>query len=275
MKKILMLVLVAMVIFTGCNRSENENGVGRLSVRLTDVPGDYDTVMVDIEQLFVHVTGEDSSEWVELELEINDPINLLDLTNDKDTLLAELDFPVGKISQMRMVLGDDNSVTVEGETVGENTTYTTYPLETPSALQSGLKFNIHAEIQEGVTYRMWIDFDASRSIVKRGNGSYALKPTIKVFTENTSGAIKGVVAPAKAIPAKVHAIIETEEGDKDTIVTTTTEDNGDFLLKGLDEASYKVSVEASEAYAGNDIENVEVTVGIVTDVDTIKVNLLP
>ena len=44
-------------------------------------------------------------------------------------------------------------------------------LTTPSAQHSGLKLNVHAELTEGITYKILLDFDAVRSVVKTGSGA--------------------------------------------------------------------------------------------------------
>lgn len=157
---------------------------------------------------------------------------------------------------MRLILGSNNKL-VKGDWSAD--------MDTPSAQQSGLKFNIHAQLEEGVIYRLWIDFDAARSIVSKGNGEYSLKPVIRQFTEATSGAIKGYVSPV-TIPANVFAI-----ANGDTIGAIPGTD-GKFLLRGLAEGSYKVVVDAADGYADKTIENVDVEVGKVTDLGTISLS---
>ena len=174
MKKILFLVILATVIIQGCN-NHDVDGTGTLSVRLTDAPAEYEKVLIDLQELRINVSGDDEEGgWQTLELDTIGQIDLLMLTDGNDILLTEEELPIGNIAQMRMILGSNNQIVVNGET---------HELATPSAEQSGLKFNIHANIEEGQTYRMWIDFDAEKSIVEKGNGTYSLKPTITVFTE--------------------------------------------------------------------------------------------
>ena len=49
-------------------------------------------------------------------------------------------------------------------------------LTTPSAQHSRLKLNVHAELKEGITYKMLLDFDAAPSIVKTGVVPTILSP---------------------------------------------------------------------------------------------------
>ncbi|MNJ81020.1 hypothetical protein D3C77_796330 [compost metagenome] len=62
---------------------------------------------------------------------------------------------------------------------------TYYPLATPSAQQSGLKINLKSDFAPNQVYEVLLDFDAENSIVTQGNGSYSLKPVIKVLSINS------------------------------------------------------------------------------------------
>lgn len=163
----------------------------------------------------------------------------------------DLDLPSGKISQVRLKLGDQNSVKIDGET---------HELKTPSGQQSGLKLKIDATLTEGISYSVLLDFDAARSVVKAGNsGNFNLKPVIRVITAAVDSAIKGNVNPATAFPA-VFAII-----GEDTLGTSFANENGNFMILGLDAGTYNVSFAPQSEYAEKTIENVEVAIGNVTD----------
>jgi hypothetical protein len=154
---------------------------------------------------------------------------------------------------MRLVLGSNNQVKINDQL---------YTLDTPSAMQSGLKFNINTILTEGVDYQLWIDFDAARSIVAKGNGGFNLKPVIRTFTKATSGAIKGVASPFAAAPY-VTAI-----AGGDTIGTIAGSD-GKFLLRGIAVGTYKVVFQPVSPYANKTVDNVLVTSGQVTDMGTV------
>ncbi|MCY1723298.1 DUF4382 domain-containing protein [Prolixibacteraceae bacterium Z1-6] len=255
MKKILFVLSMAGIVFTACNNEKTDvEGDGRLVVRLTDAPADYEEVLIDLQELWVNV-ADDSTGWTELPLEVNGQIDLLELANGGDTLLFNDNFPSEKISQMRMILGENNEIKVGGEY---------YDLKTPSAQQSGLKFQVNATIDPGVDYEMWIDFDAARSIVETGNGKYILKPVIKVFTEVSSGSIKGVVSPVDARP-----LIQAISAANDTTSTLADTITGEFLIRGLEAGAYKVDFVPVSSYLEEELLDVDVTVGMVTDVDTV------
>lgn len=234
-----------------CN---NDDQTARIEVRLTDAPGDFEAVNIDIQGVEIHTDGGDpNSGWMALDVE-KGVYDLLKLTNGIDTLLASAVIPAGKISQIRLILGSNNSVKVNGQELS---------LKTPSAQQSGLKLNVQAELTEGITYKILLDFDAARSIVKKGNGGFNLKPVIRALNEATSGAIKGQVDPASSSPA-VFAIVDT-----DTVATSYADETGKFLLRALPGGTYKVSFNPKEGFTPIEKENVAVTVGSVTDLGTV------
>lgn len=253
MKKVSLFLVSAMLLtagFMSCEKSDKSgDGTARLQVYLTDDPAQYEKVLIDVQKIEIH---SDVDGWVSFNLLKPGIYNLLDFTNGLDTLIADVTLPAGKISQMRLILGSNNSVVIDG---------VSHPLATPSAQQSGLKFNIHQDLQVNGSYRVWIDFDAARSIVVQGNGNYSLKPVIKTYTELTDGRIKGIVLPLTAKPV-VYAINNT---DTSAAIPNAA---GFYLFSGLPEGTYKIWIDADATAGFNDavIENVTVSFGVVTDV---------
>ena len=110
-----------------------------------------------------------------------------------------------------------------------------------------------------------LDFDAARSIVKKGNGSYQLKPVITAFSEATTGAIKGTVNPAASLPA-VFAIMAG-----DTVSSTFADASGNFLLRGVPAGNYAVAISPKSGFKETTVEPVDVLTGKVTDVGVVAV----
>lgn len=253
MKKLSVIALFLAMAFVGCRKDNNDFGDGTsfLKFNLTDAPGPYDEVNVEI--IGAQVIINDSV----VDLEVNEGVyNLLDLTNGKDTILVEDQVPAGRLSQVRLILGSDNSIVIGDDT---------YELKTPSAQQSGLKLKVHADFLQGVAYEYTIDFDAARSIVVTGNGGYILKPVLRVFTSSVSGAIKGIVAPVIARPL-IHAISET----KDTASAIADPVSGRFMFMGLRQGTYKVSFLPQDPFSDTLLTGIQVKNGIVTSLDTLR-----
>lgn len=259
MKNLMTVALLSLSIVLFSCADDNEQA--RLSIRLTDGPGDYEEVLIDVQEVKINVSDDDDSGWQSLQSTRKGIYNLLDFSNGIDTLLVDEFLPAGKISQMRLVLGSENKVKIDGEY---------YDLATPSAQQSGLKFNIHTELKDGITYKLWIDFDAGRSIVKKGNGSYSLKPVIRTYTEATSGAINGNVVPVAAKPY-VMAI----SAENDTLGTYADIETGFFLIKGIEPGTYQVKLEPVDGFQEKTIEGVEVPLGNVTQLGEVTLDVIP
>ncbi|WES96467.1 DUF4382 domain-containing protein [Chryseobacterium arthrosphaerae] len=238
---------IGLLFISSCSDSD-EKGTATVNVKLTDGPAAYDAVNIDIQKIEINSNGE----WTALNFPTPGIYNLLKFKNGTDVVLGQAVLPEGNVSQMRMVLGPNNSIVVNG---------VSYPLQTPSAQQSGLKFNWHQTLAANGAYTVWIDFDAGRSVVTTGNGSYILKPVIRTFSELTNGQIKGYVQP-QAAQAVVHAIMAS-----DTISTAIPNPDGFFMFSGLPQGNYTVSYDAANntGYTDQNTGNVPVTFGQITD----------
>ena len=161
---------LAILFFNACTKDVAEVHSTVFNLRMTDAPLDnIDEVNIDLLRIIVFTNeGKDS-----FELATNAGIyNLLDYQGDLDTLIGSTILQAETISQVRLVLGSENSIMVDS---------VLHDLKTPSAQQSGLKINVHANIADIDVYNLLIDFDAEKSVVEQGNEGYILKPIIKVM----------------------------------------------------------------------------------------------
>jgi hypothetical protein len=249
MTKILYAIFLSLLVFMipACNKDDNEKA--HLSVRMTDAPANYNAVMVDVQG--VEVTGDGGTIVM---LNANKGIyNLLDFTNGLDTLIATGDLDAGTISQIRLILGDNNSVVVDN---------VVYHLTTPSADQSGLKLQIHQTFEAGVSYYVLLDFDANQSIVSKGNGEYQLKPVIRTINAAISGSIKGSISPI-SLGTTVTA---TSNG---VVYSTVANLNGYFMIAGLPAGTYSITVTPVLPLLPITITGKTVAVGASTDLGII------
>lgn len=263
MRRIAFLAIMASVVmislFSGCNKSDDNDGQTHMQVYLTDGPAVYDAVYIDIRDVQIKYSQEESENgWVSLHNSSGMIVNLLDFRNGYDTLMAAATVSSGRINQIRLVLGPNNSVVVNG---------TEYPLETPSAQQSGLKLNIHADLISDIDYRLWIDFDAGRSIVQTGSGKFILKPVIRTFTAALSGSIRGVVVPPTST-AFVYAV----RNATDTAGGAIPDLAGRYMIRGLDPGTYTLRFKGMNNYRDTVMQNISVTIGSVTDAGTQVLN---
>jgi len=254
LRNLFLLCSGALLLTTACKKEESDTSTGTtpVKVRMTDAPASYDQVNVDIIGVEFKMNSGSS-----VNLNVNPGVyNLLDFTNGVDTLIASADVPSGELSQVRLILGANNSVVVDGQP---------HPLSTPSAMQSGLKLNVHSTLQPGVVYDLLLDFDANQSIVVTGNGEYQLKPVIRVISVATSGSIHGIVVTPTALPASISA---TNSATSITY-TTVTDANGNFLLRGLPAGTYSVTITPETPFPASTVAGVSVTIGALTELGPI------
>ncbi|MBC7553474.1 MAG: DUF4382 domain-containing protein [Taibaiella sp.] len=248
------ITLLAFGSLVACKKdSTDDNNTATMSMRLTDDPANYDAVYVDIQQIGFTIAGRSE---VMLTPNRKGVYNLLNFRNGLDTLLLNTTIPAGTIGQIRMVLGNNNSIVADG---------VSYPLSTPSAQESGLKLNFHTTIAPNVAYTIWLDFDAGKSIIQTGGGNYKLKPVIRAYSAVTNGQISGFILPTLAF-ATVYAIHGT-----DTAAAIPSAD-GHFAINGLAEGSYQLVVTPAVSTYLPYSTNVNVTYGVIANVGTITLH---
>lgn len=258
-----------------CNNDDSssttEDGMTSISVKLVDEPGDYDHVYVDVKDVMIKMSSIDMDDDVEVDEEgwqslnaINTGVvDLLDLTGGVNVLLVDnYEILAGELEEIRLILGDDNTIVIDGET---------FDLKTPSAQQSGLKIKVDETLQAGFGYTFILDFNVDKSIVMAGNSdNINLKPVMRATIEAATGSISGSILPAD-VPTEVTAWIDGNE-----IATTNTDDMGNFLLLGLEPASYTLTFTPSmdSGYEEGTIEGVDVSLETITDVGVVELNLM-
>ena len=231
------------------------SGETDFSVYLTDDPGTYDHVFLDIQGMEVHYSDDTNNDkWCTLKNFNAGSYDLLKFSNGKDTLLATDRIASKHIDQIRLILGDNSYVVVEGER---------YPLKTPSGQESGIKVNVDVTLTAGIQYELWTDFDANKSIVVTGNNEYILKPVIRVYTKAISGSISGIVLPHEAKPW-VYVL-----NGADTIASANPDPlTGMFMVNGLAAGSYSVSIDGNNNFNDTTYNGVQVSIGNVTETGT-------
>lgn len=140
------------------------------NVRMTDAPLGVEEVNIDLE-LVVLFGSDDERDSIGLGTNAG-VYNLLDFQNGLDTLIASSMITLDTVKQVRLILGEDNTIKVDG---------VLHELKTPSAQQSGLKIKVDVALDSLSIYNLILDFDAEESIHQTGNNKWMLKPVIKVL----------------------------------------------------------------------------------------------
>lgn len=262
-------ILVSLV-FTACNKSasvENPIGTQSVSLYLTDAPGVFDNVFIDIKSVKLlidtskdtrkkdtcdwdrvgssrHDDDDSSLVWQDLGIKAG-VYDILKLRNGVDTLLATKTVVKGAIRLIKIELGTTHTLVKDS---------ITYPLNIPfnekSYVLIKLKGHEWDEFMPNKS-RLWLDFDISRSIVEKNNQFY-LKPYIKFFTVKSTAGISGKVTPKEA-----QAVI-TVFNNNDTAYALPNHE-GYFKIRGLADGTYSVFINASNGYADTTINNIVVS----------------
>ncbi|MBW8683929.1 DUF4382 domain-containing protein [Chitinophaga sp. B61] len=251
-----MLLLSTTLLITSCSKDDKQDKA-RLQVALTDDPGDFKAVYIDVQEINVNYNDNDDNGWQPLPGMKRGRYNLLTLVNDKDTVLADAEITSGTIKEIRLVLGDNNwVVTNNGDSV---------KLQTPSGQSSGIKLKINMPVSGGILYKLLLDFDVAKSIHEAGNsGKYILKPVIRTILEAQGGSIRGVVLPA-VLPSAVLVL-----NGNDTIASTYSGTGGAYMLKGLAAGTYALHYISVDSLLQPVVkQSVVVETGKVTNIDTL------
>jgi len=164
--KHLALTLTALtgMLFFACKKDATNS---TLHIRMTDAPSALEEVNIDLMQVNVKF-AKDTAAWVALETTPG-IYNLLGLQNGVDTLIAQGSFPSNVVKEIRLVLGDRNSIKFDGQI---------YPLTIPSGSESGLKIKVSKKLQANLE-TLLIDFDAALSVKQEIDG-YKLRPVLRI-----------------------------------------------------------------------------------------------
>ena len=241
----LMGFLLALVV-TGCGGDGGGSAPGVLSISLTDAPAcGFDEVNVTVSKVRVHqssAASDNSGGWTDIALNPARKVNLLDLNDPTQPnfaleSLGETPLAAGHYTQLRLVLDRNTGQSLANSVVlsGQNTEIA---LDTPSGIQSGIKLIHQFTVNSGQRVDLLLDFDACHSIVQTGNGTYKLKPVIKVIPTELNG-INGFVD--KTLPNVVVTAQQNGQIVRATMLNTQT---GEFFLAHLDPGNYDVAITA-------------------------------
>ena len=232
-------LLVALVAGCGGN---NSAAPGTLGVSLTDAPAcGFDAVNVTVAKVRVHQSSSASDTdagWTDITLNPARKINLLNLTNGVLDNLGETPLAAGHYTQLRLVLDPNTGMGLANSVVPTGGAETA--LVTPSAVQSGIKLVNEFDVTSAQRTDLVLDFDACKSIVQRGNGTYALKPVIKIIPFVLNG-INGFVDPALL----GSSVMVTAQQNGVVVQATAPNALGEFFLARLASGNYDVALTAN------------------------------
>jgi hypothetical protein len=254
-------ILTIAVFVQGCSGdTENELGSSaRLIVTLIDSPAEYREVNVDIQEISLKTNGISENEgWIKLDKFTPGVYNILEFTGGQELPLADMEFPSGMITQIKLKLGDNNTLTIGSHT-------STLLLAGGSA--DGFKFNVNESIKDASTHYLRIDFDAARSVTNLGNtGQMLLKPVIRLFSENSTGSVSGYIDPAEK-----NILVNVISNNQIIASSYAPENFSKFFIPGIEPGIYDLSFESNEGSYQKYVRDITVSVGQTTDIGKVRI----
>ncbi len=114
-------------------------------------------------------------------------------------------------------------------------------LTTPSAQQSGIKINVDIDVAAGQTADVVLDFDACKSVVRRGNsGQYNLKPVISATSVVSSVGLRVVGYLVPSVAAGIDDGVGAERGAP--VKSTKPDGTGAFVLYPVPAGTYDLVI---------------------------------
>ena len=210
----LALTLFAALAVAACDGDGGTagNGTSRVSIRLTDAPGDLAEAWVKIDGIYLK-GNVDSATDNRTEL-LSAPTGWVDLLTLSGGRTAELVngavVPAGRYSEMRFVVCEAYIVTSDGDVYASRDAELPAgvtadgTLHMPSACSSGFKVKFPADSAvslESESAIMTVDFDVSQSFGHQaGNsGRWIMHPVLHATSVGFAGGIGGAVALAQGV----------------------------------------------------------------------------
>ena len=244
MKKLMFVMVAAVLFLAGCNKTETSGGPGRLSIKITDDPFDIASVeaaYVTITKIEIREANKDDG-YPFLELPI-DPvtINVFELRNGITEELVNLEVPEGDYDLVRLY--------VEGAKLKVKGIADEFEMKVPSGEQTGIKVFVDPfiHVEGGISAELLLDFDLSKSFVMRGHeaqNGFLFKPCIRASNISTAGRVEGVVTDNSESKTPLeNATVTLQKGTEDPM-TALTDASGHYAFIGVPAGTY--SMEASE-----------------------------
>jgi hypothetical protein len=212
----LILPLLAALVVAACDGGTGGSGTSRVTIRLTDAPGDLAQAWVRVDEIYLQGDADSASGGrVELLGTRTGWVDLLTLSGGRTAELVNgAVVPAGRYSELRFVVCEAYVVTRAGDVYASRDAVLPAgvtadgTLQTPSACSSGFKVKFPADSAVNLSSEstiLTLDFDVSQSFGHQaGNsGRWIMHPVIHATAVGFAGGIGGTVTVAQgvALPA--------------------------------------------------------------------------
>jgi hypothetical protein len=268
----LALPLLAALAMAACDGGTGGNGDARVSIRLTDAPGDLQEAWVKIDRIYLMGGPADSAQDGRTDLLTTgtDWVDLLTLSGGRTAELVDgAVVPAGRYSEMRLVVCEAYIVANNGDVYA--TSDAELPagvtadgtLHIPSGCSSGVKIKFKGDEPvelESESTIMTVDFDVSQSFGHQaGNsGRWIMHPVLHATAVGFAGGIGGTVSVAQGValptcggaPVAVTAFVPQATAGTE-IHTSAVEPDGRYKIT-VAPGTYTMGYAPSLSFANGD-----------------------
>lgn len=201
------LPLLGLLALAACDGGTGGSGDARVSIRLTDAPGDLAEAWVKVDRIYLQGDGGRT----DLLAEQTAWVDLLTLSGGRTAELVNGQVvPAGRYGELRFVVCEAYVVTAEGDVYASDDAELPAGVEAdgelhmPSACSSGFKVKFPADsavVLESESTILTVDFDVSQSFGHQaGNsGRWVMHPVIHATAVGFAGGIAGTVSVAQGV----------------------------------------------------------------------------
>lgn len=263
------MVVMAMLTLSACKKDKDKdddddnNPAGTFKVEMTDAPGDYSALNVEITKVEVY---KENSGWINLNGNTQN-INVLSLTNGTETTIASsTSLESGTYSKVRLTFGTNGTINLHGQgsafTLGFN-----------SEDDKQVEVQIDENFNSSSSTTVLLDFDVARS-VSVVNDDYLLDPVITEIDDENTG-VKGRLEGSVYANIRIRKNLSLSDAQ-----STYTDNAGNFLVRGIEDGTYSLIIQPRQQDVDNNkadeeitISNVTIVQGEIKDLGTIDVTV--
>lgn len=259
-KKGFLTLAAALVLPLGaCDSGTDLGEPGKLTLLLTDAPGDFQKAVVTISRVEMVGSGGESDVLVLRDTPVT--TDLLTLANDVETLVQDATVPAGTYSQIRFVIPGACIVVEQEDGSGKVFASSGYTecgaadgaLQLPSFAQSGIKVNLPGGsiTVSGEQKVLLLDFDVSESFGQQAgmSGQWVMTPVINAtdFGLTSSIAFTVVVPTSVDLAALGVAITDFQaQLNDEPAIALGSDSTVTFLYLDAANSPFSVSLVAPE-----------------------------
>jgi len=157
-------IVVASFVFSSCSTEDMDGSADytSISVKLSSTSELYHSVYLDVQdvQILVGGTTEETSRWESLGAINQGVYDFTDMNNNDELILVEnLVIPIDHVHSVKLVLGDDNAMTMNN---------ILYAIDTPTEAHKQSVNTVDRLLKPNMSYEFTLQFELDNSIQIEG-----------------------------------------------------------------------------------------------------------